>query len=67
MKAAGRAVTLAELRGFVADLDAAGVADDTPVSGTVRVGGAVKSLKAASIERRRDQVRPGFRRGDGEP
>jgi hypothetical protein len=47
-KAASGTLTLSELRAFLAELDHAGAGEDTPVSGTMRFGGGVKSLKAVA-------------------
>jgi hypothetical protein len=49
VKAQDGTVTLGELKAFVAELDNAGAANTTPISGTARFGGGIKTLKATAI------------------
>ena len=49
VKAQDGTVTLGELRAFIGELDQAGAAESTPISGTVRFGGGIKTLKATAI------------------
>lgn len=52
IKAAGRGLTLAELREFVTEVVSAAGDDGTiSITGQVRVGGALKSLKAVITRR----------------
>lgn len=45
----GKRMTLGDLRAFVAEMDQAGAADTTRVSGRVTFGGWVKELKATAV------------------
>jgi hypothetical protein len=45
----GSRMTLGDLRAFIAELDQAGAAETTPVSGRVSFGGYVKELKATAV------------------
>ena len=49
VKAQVGTVTLGELRAFIGELDQAGAAESTRIEGQVRIGGGVKSLKAAVV------------------
>lgn len=42
----GSSLTLADVRAFVAEMDAAGAADSTPVDGAVTLRGRLKELRA---------------------
>lgn len=45
----GKRMTLADLRAFVAEMDQAGAAEETPVSARIAWGGWVKELKATAV------------------
>jgi hypothetical protein len=62
VKAAGKTLTLAELREFVEDLDRAGAVGTTVIGGRVNWGGTLKSVWATAI-RFGDSVRQGETRG----
>ena len=49
VKAQDGIMTLGELRVFITELDHAGAAESTPISGTVRFGGGIKALKATAV------------------
>lgn len=47
--ASGNGMTLGELRTFVAEMDAAGAADSTVISGKITFRGRVKVLEATAV------------------
>jgi hypothetical protein len=47
--AGAAAMTLADLRQFVAELDQADAASDTPIEASVTWGGQLKSVKATAV------------------
>lgn len=45
----GRKMSLGDLKEFVAEMDAAGASNSTPIAGRVAFGGGLKALKAVAI------------------